>query len=819
MTRLSLRLAIVGAALACAVGPGVGSANAAGWSGPTLIDPSQYLTAVSCASPSFCVAVDDAGNVFMFDGSRWSAGQAIDPSGGGLSSVSCPSTTFCMAADADGNVLRYDGGSWSAPMDVGVSSNRDGVSCTSSTFCLSGGDPPLSYDGSSWSATGPAVVSEVSCASPHLCVGTTGTTATNEVTVYNGSSWSQPRTLASVDNDLFATSCAPTGFCMVGSVSQAYAYNGSGWSGPTQPDSTYGVYYQAALSCTSAQFCMSLGSAQNTDVASTYNGSSWSKVMIVGEAGDAEAQLPTGVSCTSPSFCVAVSGTGDAFVYGASSGPPPAPEGLGVVGLPVLATRGTPYRSPVGVMTVTVPAGQSAPAADSFTVRVRWGDGSRPVAGSVAPERSLGARLGGRAVYRVSAPAHVFRKLTRAPGSMTVTVSSKAGGSMSAESTVYVDTRHPHAAFVASPTDPDNLGLSLLMPQLPLPNQLGIREYRWKFLDDYRPVIDDAQTRPHYRRVLADLAAHPGSRGARASAIKLGILPNDANSGEQVFDDSLISEIASAWRAYFLRSHIVPHFFDLGAGRIGVELMTTDTSGAVTDQKQNLKIVTGGCLPWGGPLSAYFGNLTTCDTLAGIGAQFGAHRSPDYATLNISQEVGELAGLGFNVGVGLTVSRDAVSDPGDSVFLSLAVQAGESEDEDGPSATLGLGWVGPPGPSYTPSLSTVHDFIDGLDFYGGGSIGVLNLGLGWNAVYSPSLKMGGEELFAGRTGVSYYGEASCSAPLSHVTDIDAAQTLYQDAVSHHVPAASTLKRILSTSIASLPTLLSDAYGDLAACEP
>jgi hypothetical protein len=72
------------------------------YGGPS--NPNQ-LTAVSCASSQFCMAVDDQGNAVSFLSVGWtSPDQSIDP-GETLISVSCPTTTFCAAVDQNGDVL------------------------------------------------------------------------------------------------------------------------------------------------------------------------------------------------------------------------------------------------------------------------------------------------------------------------------------------------------------------------------------------------------------------------------------------------------------------------------------------------------------------------------------------------------------------------------------------------------------------------------------------------------------------------------------------------------------------------------------------
>jgi hypothetical protein len=130
--------------------------NGTSWSKPSAIDPGTYLQAVSCASASFCVAIDRKGNALTFNGSTWSAPVNADPNGltmgeGGISwpVVSCPTSSFCAAVDgASGNVVTFDGSSWSAPVNIdSKAANSDrgpvliflmSVSCRSAMFCVAG---------------------------------------------------------------------------------------------------------------------------------------------------------------------------------------------------------------------------------------------------------------------------------------------------------------------------------------------------------------------------------------------------------------------------------------------------------------------------------------------------------------------------------------------------------------------------------------------------------------------------------------------------------------------------------------------------------
>ena len=70
---------------------------------------SGFTTSVSCATSSFCVAVDQTGSMAVYNGSRWTDRPLAGvPNGVGLVSVSCPSVRFCMAVD-DQNGLYASG--------------------------------------------------------------------------------------------------------------------------------------------------------------------------------------------------------------------------------------------------------------------------------------------------------------------------------------------------------------------------------------------------------------------------------------------------------------------------------------------------------------------------------------------------------------------------------------------------------------------------------------------------------------------------------------------------------------------------------------
>src|SRR5207248_2303946 len=75
---------------------------------------SGTLSAVSCVSPSFCVAVDVGGSALTWNGASWSAPVHID-STGPLYGVSCVSPYLCVAVDSSGNALTYSALAISTP--------------------------------------------------------------------------------------------------------------------------------------------------------------------------------------------------------------------------------------------------------------------------------------------------------------------------------------------------------------------------------------------------------------------------------------------------------------------------------------------------------------------------------------------------------------------------------------------------------------------------------------------------------------------------------------------------------------------------------
>ncbi len=242
--------------------------NGTSWSTPALLDGSGTsgnstveISSVSCASGpgmtfgqniTICWAVDVNGLGFEYSSSTqtWSSGVQVVPKPNStngwskepaLTSVSCPSTGFCVAVDNgqngtanEGDAYTWDGTSWSAPSPIdtqnGGGSQLNGVSCTSTSFCVAVGNAGevLSYNGTTWSS--PQVVddqsplSEISCASTTLCVATINAANSDPqlggVVVDQGGTWASPQMIDIASNagerDFASVTCPSTTFCVAG---------------------------------------------------------------------------------------------------------------------------------------------------------------------------------------------------------------------------------------------------------------------------------------------------------------------------------------------------------------------------------------------------------------------------------------------------------------------------------------------------------------------------------------------------------------------------------------------------------------------------
>lgn len=252
------------------------------WSKAVVIDTHRGsgsgLDTVSCSSPTFCIAGDDAGDAFTFDGFKWSNAVLADGEAG-FSQISCVASGSCMAVDDDGNFTYLHGGGWSRPVPIPGSSQPLSIACTRSLVCMAvDGNATGAYRfrRGRWSDAGqlPVLTPQGGSATP---VGSSVSCATSEL-------------CAALDD-----------------FGEAFIWQGKRWSDAVRFDTGL-ADASDAVSCPSSKFCMVV---DEDGVATRWNGSTWSSATQV-DAADASL---ADVSCASSRFCVAVDGYGRALTY------------------------------------------------------------------------------------------------------------------------------------------------------------------------------------------------------------------------------------------------------------------------------------------------------------------------------------------------------------------------------------------------------------------------------------------------------------------------------------------------------------------------
>jgi hypothetical protein len=136
--------------------------NGTAWLVPVDVTP-PTLVSVSCPASNWCLTMNQSSYASIWNGQGWSGPQFVDPesmqisqragsttgaSWGqgdfGLLSASCASRTFCVAIDDSGYAVSFDGTSWSSPAPFGPGfDNNDIVSCAAPRFCVATTDEGL----------------------------------------------------------------------------------------------------------------------------------------------------------------------------------------------------------------------------------------------------------------------------------------------------------------------------------------------------------------------------------------------------------------------------------------------------------------------------------------------------------------------------------------------------------------------------------------------------------------------------------------------------------------------------------------------------
>ncbi len=267
------------------------------WNGKTVrvvskTGPRGVLSAVSCASLSFCMAAGEGSDIDRWNGHRWilsTPGQADFPV---FSRVLCLSRTFCVATGAPTLAEFWNGRKWQVNQLVShpgtdIRMSLGGLSCTGPAFCMVVGHW---FDSDNGSDVG-GVLAEV----------------------WNGKGWR----LISAPNGYYdnfnAVSCVSSTDCMaIGHlqvkdagplIPVAARWNGRSWHRTRLP----GQVRMPDISCPTASNCMAIGSVGPVDsaagVALTWNGRTWRRIKVSGGGLDH-------LSCAATGQCLAVGNHG-----------------------------------------------------------------------------------------------------------------------------------------------------------------------------------------------------------------------------------------------------------------------------------------------------------------------------------------------------------------------------------------------------------------------------------------------------------------------------------------------------------------------------
>ncbi len=296
---------------------------AAAWNGTswrlTSVPAGDEMTSVACPAAGDCVAVGSGLHALavaeQWNGSAWTL--AATPAGvTALSAVTCTSTTFCLAVNGAA-ALSWNGRGWSArpaPVSIG---GLGAVWCGSPRDCMAvgNGGPGSSlaeqWNGTAWRALRTNRVDDlggVSCPRAADCtaVGSRVSPADQGQTLaerWNGRAWSDQATPAQ-QAGLDSVSCPTLTFCMAvgntpGLVGMAQRWNGHRWSAVSVPGLGYGNLLYS-VSCTSATSCVATG---RQDLAVVWNGTTWT--VHDGPVSGYSAWFNS-ISCSSRQNCVAV---------------------------------------------------------------------------------------------------------------------------------------------------------------------------------------------------------------------------------------------------------------------------------------------------------------------------------------------------------------------------------------------------------------------------------------------------------------------------------------------------------------------------------
>ena len=367
------RLGVIGVVLAAGVILLLSVSASAQAATPSLLAGEQVdghnsaLNAVSCASPSRCVA-GGLDLIIQDHGVRSDLSSQLSSDTNEIASISCvPGTTFCGIADDSGGAYTLSGQTLSSRTQVATTSvnNPNGfntISCPSQTFCMAIDElgNTFKYSGGTWSSITPRLGAltqttsslQVSCTSDSFCIAALpGAGNDEDYYVWNGASWGSAHVLESTGAIETGLSCTSTTFCVATDTSDfALKFTGSTWT-PTASrlvagDTLNDLFY---VSCAET-FCLA-SSFQSADTLTTSDGSTWTPGTNINTAnGGFGAGGPT--SCATASMCAIVDLSGNGYTYAVPDtlARRPSLTGLATAGSTITLTPGTVSSPDVSVV-------------------------------------------------------------------------------------------------------------------------------------------------------------------------------------------------------------------------------------------------------------------------------------------------------------------------------------------------------------------------------------------------------------------------------------------------------------------------------------
>ena len=292
-------------------GSGWGVMTSPNSTGTTISD--NHLADVSCASASECWAVGGSSATYgpgqpiveEWKANSWQIVSSPASTDGELNGVTCAAPGDCWAVGSDYDqattslqtlIESWDGSVWTAVSSPNTSTSDsnvlNSVTCASSTECFAVG----------YYRSGTNVAQTL-------------------IEQWDGHTWiivASTNGNATQDNVLDKVTCASSSACWaVGSDGQTLieAWTGGAWTTAASPDVGTATNTLSGLTCPSSMDCWAVGSytlpaGATQTLIEKWDGSSWAVVSSPNETfpvnGNPEANVLSGVSCTSTSACWAV---------------------------------------------------------------------------------------------------------------------------------------------------------------------------------------------------------------------------------------------------------------------------------------------------------------------------------------------------------------------------------------------------------------------------------------------------------------------------------------------------------------------------------